>query len=188
MSAIIDNSLALSFTFKKEQDGITLVNDEEEFEGISLPINFKDTNQVNDFIKELEKFDMKIYDSELIYDRDGYLSGGKITIGFNLPKKISFLSIIKKTVLEKRYITLRSRTRYVHGSVSSCIEIGVDGYCSLEKPEKIVIDYIIRNSSLGKYLIEYWKNIKRISEEEARKRLERITPLAPEYIEMNLDI
>lgn len=46
------------------------------------------------------------------------------------------------------------------------------------KRTQIGVDKILRNTSLGKKLKEYWITEEKISPEDAQKRLEQITPLA----------
>jgi NAD-dependent dihydropyrimidine dehydrogenase PreA subunit len=52
---------------------------------------------------------------------------------------------------------------------------------------KIIIDNIIRNTKIGQKLISYYQKIQKLSQEDAIKRLEEITPLANQTRDLKED-
>ena len=151
MSFIIDNFAIISLTESGKKHGIKPVSREYGYIGLSLPIGLKDEEESKQLISQIKE----LYDGIKVYVWYDHLA-------IEVKGKRKFL--FKETA----YVAIRRG--------ENSIEIGT--WSPRKKMDKSVIDTILRRTILGRRLKDYWISTEGISEGDAEKRLEELTPYA----------
>ena len=162
MSLIIDDFPIISLTESGKKYGIKPVSGEFGSMGLLLPIGLKDEKEARQLISEIKE----LFDEVKVYPWYDH-----VTVEVKSKRRFLF----KKTT----YIFLKRG--------ENSIEIST--YSPKKIESKVIIDTILRETVLGRRLKEYWVSKDGISEYEAEKRLEEITPhkeenrfICPKYV------
>ena len=149
MSLIIDDFPIISLTENGKKYGIKPVSGEYRYLGLLLPIGLKDEKESRQLVSEIRDL-------------------------FNEVKVYPWYDHISVEVKSKRGFLFKRTYHIFLKRGENSIQIAT--WSPRKNENKVIIDTILRETVLGKRLKEYWLSKDGISEDEAERRLEEITP------------
>lgn len=142
--------------------------------GVKLPIGFENESEA----RELEQQVRMLYD-------DVEISTDKIKVTAMRNKGLVLCHVLPARIQFEGYVEIVAKPSI---SISYTIDPGCRecsdwsskklDWSSFEKECKTAMDTILRNTIIGRKLKEYWIREDKISDVDAKKRLEEITPYA----------